>query len=69
MDQLVNLLKEKTGLDDAMAEKVVGFIKEHMHEIPKMLGGDLGDKAKGLLGGAGGGLMDQAKGLLGGGDD
>ena len=66
MDQLLTLLKERTGIDDATAEKVVGFIQEHLDELPKFLGGDLADKAKDLLGGNADGLLDAAKGFFGG---
>lgn len=60
MDQLIDLLKEKTGIDDATADKVASFIKEHASELPAMLmgGGDSKDNPMG-------GLMDAAKGFLG----
>lgn len=55
MDQLIKLLQEKTGIDEATANKVADFIKEHAHELPQMLsggnGGDIADKAKDMLGG------------------
>lgn len=55
MDQLVKMIADKVGLDEEMAAKVAEFIKDHIHELP------------GLLGGAGlDGLKDQAGGLLGG---
>lgn len=73
MDQLITLLKEKTGIDDATADKVAQFIKEHAHEIPQLLGkAGLGDVASKVMGGGPqgvnnplGGVMDAAKGLLG----
>lgn len=63
MDQLITLLKEKTGLSDEMADQVAKFIQEHLHELPKLLGGEMGERLEntGL-----GGLMEHAKGFLGG---
>jgi hypothetical protein len=55
MDELIKMIADKVGLDEATASKVAVFIKEHMHEIPGMLGGAGLD-----------GLKDQAGGLLGG---
>jgi hypothetical protein len=55
MDQLIKMISEKVGVDEATAERVVGFIQEHIHELPGLL----------AQGGASG-LADQAKGLLGG---
>jgi hypothetical protein len=55
MEELVNQLIEKVGLDKATAEKVVAFLKEHAAEVPQWLQGaagqDLLNKAKGSLGG------------------
>lgn len=64
MDQLIEQLCAKTGIDRATADKVAQFIKNHAHEIPQWI-----SQAKS---GEGGNVMDQAKGLLGGfmgGDD
>lgn len=55
MDQLVKMIADKVGVDEATAQKVAQFIQEHAHEIPALLG-------KGGLDG----LKDQAGGLLGG---
>jgi hypothetical protein len=63
MDQLIKLLQEKTGISDDQAKNVANFIQEHIHELPKMLGGDVGKK---LEQGGLGGVMDAAKGFLGG---
>lgn len=55
MDELIKMIADKVGLDEATAGKVAVFIKEHINELP------------GILGGAGlDGLKDQAGGLLGG---
>ncbi len=59
MEQLINLLKEKTGIDDATANKIADFIKEHADELPAMLmGGNNKDNPMA-------GIMDAAKGLMG----
>ena len=55
MEEFVNKLVEKVGIDRATAEKVVAFLKEHAAEVPKWLQSDaatdLLSKAKGGLGG------------------
>lgn len=56
MEDLVNQLVAKVGIDKATAEKVVNFLKEHASEIPKWLGEN--DFAKGM--------MDKLPGGLGG---
>jgi hypothetical protein len=55
MEEFINQMIEKVGIDRATAEKVVAFLKEHAADLPR------------LLGNAGGaeGLLDQAKGLFG----
>lgn len=54
MEELINQLVAKTGIDRDTAMKVADFIKNHAAEIP------------GWLGKAGlGGLEQQAEGLLG----
>ena len=55
MEQLVNQLMAKVGLDREKAEKVVEFLKENAHKVPEWLGGS--DLAKGL--------MDKLGGLFG----
>ena len=52
MQELVNQLVQRVGLDQASAEKVAQFLKEHAGEIPQWLQGS--DMAKGLLGKVGG---------------
>ncbi|HRK21938.1 MAG TPA: hypothetical protein PLX06_09020 [Fimbriimonadaceae bacterium] len=60
MEELINNLAEKVGLDRGTAEKVADFIKDHASEIPgwiaqsglaDKLPGGLGDTLSGLLGG------------------
>lgn len=66
MEQLIKLLKEKTGVDDATADKIGAFIQEHLQDFPKLLGGDLAQKAEGLLQNSpAAGLLDAAKDALG----
>jgi len=58
MEDFIQTLMAKVGLDRATAEKVVSFVKDHADEIPKWLGqsgvldklpGGLGDKLGKLL--------------------
>lgn len=60
MEEFISNLSEKVGIDRATAEKVVDFIKDHLDDLPGLLGG------AGGVGGMLGGLADKAKGLLGG---
>jgi hypothetical protein len=59
MNELVNKLVEKVGLDGETAQKVVDFLKEHASEVPQWLasegGQDILGKIKGELGGLFGG--------------
>jgi hypothetical protein len=59
MNELVNKLVEKVGLDGDTAQKVVDFLKEHASEVPGWLASEGGqnvlDKIKGELGGLFGG--------------
>lgn len=79
MDQLVNLVVEKTGIPQEAASKavevVMGFLKDKLPPpVAAQLDGVLsGQGAGGVAGQAqqqaqqgAGGLMDQAKGMLGG---
>ncbi len=38
MEEFVNQLSEKVGIDKETAQKVADFIKDHASEIPKWLG-------------------------------
>lgn len=60
MEDLVNQLVAKVGIDKATAEKVVNFLKENATQIPKWLGEN--EMAKGMLDKLPGGLG----GMLGG---
>lgn len=60
MEELINNLAEKVGLDRATAEKVADFIRDNAAEIPKWIGqsgladklpGGIGDAISGFLGG------------------
>ncbi len=59
MDELVNQLVSKVGIDKATAEKVVNFLKENVTQVPKWLGqAGIADKLPGGLGGMFGGKKD-----------
>ncbi len=51
MDDLIEGLTEKVGIDKETAEKVVAFLKENASEIPALLAkAGLADKLPGGLG-------------------
>jgi hypothetical protein len=51
MDELVEKLTAKVGLDPEMARKVVDFLKEHADEVPSWLArAGIKDKLPGGLG-------------------
>jgi hypothetical protein len=51
MEDFIEGLVAKVGLDRATAEKVVAFVKEHADEVPKWLASSgLADKLPGGLG-------------------
>lgn len=62
MEDLINQLVAKTGIDKETATKVANFIQEHAADIPKWLG------QSGILDKLPGGIGDQLSGLLGGND-
>ena len=55
MEDLMDKLVEKTGIDRETANKVVEFLKEHAAEIPGWLGqvglGGITEKVGGIFGG------------------
>lgn len=52
MDELINQLVSKVGLDRPTAEKVVNFLKDNAGQLPKWLGqAGIADKLPGGLGG------------------
>jgi hypothetical protein len=55
MEEFIQQMIEKVGIDRATAEKVIAFLQEHAADLPALLG-----KAGGAEG-----LLDQAKGLFG----
>ncbi len=59
MEQLVNLLVEKVGLDSATAKRVADFLQEHASQVPQWLASEQAksvlDKLPGGLGGFFGG--------------
>lgn len=59
MEELINQLVAKTGIDRGIAENVAKFIQDHAAEIPQWLGQGFADKLPG-------GLGDMLGGMLGG---
>ncbi len=58
MEEIINGLMEKVGLDKEQAEGVIEYLKENASKLPELLGGgldDLKDKLPGALGGLLGG--------------
>jgi hypothetical protein len=49
MENLINDICEKTGIDRATAEKVAGYLKDNMGRIPTLLQGG-GGGLKGVAG-------------------
>jgi len=58
MEQFIEGLTEKVGLDRDQAERVVDFVKEHWSEIPQWLG------SSGILDRLPGGLGERLEGML-----
>ncbi len=65
MEEFINQLTSKTGIDRATAEKVVNFLKDNPQELTKLLGnvtdklpGGIADKLPGGLGGMFGGKKE-----------
>ncbi len=74
MNELVQLLQEKTGLSQEMAQKVAdtvtGYLKTKLPEpmaagLDSLLGGGAGSQDAGATDG-GGGIMDKAKSMVAG---
>lgn len=58
MDEIINGLITKVGLDKETAEKVIAFLKEHADELPALLAkSGLQSKIGGALPGGLGGLF------------
>ncbi|MBN9386652.1 MAG: hypothetical protein J0I20_01255 [Chloroflexi bacterium] len=63
MEDFINQMVAKVGIDKETAEKVVNFLKEHASELPKIIGENefakgIVDKLPGGLGGMFGGNKD-----------
>jgi len=57
MEEIINGLVEKVGLDKATAEKVIAFLKENADKLPALMKdgvGNIGDLKGKLPGGLGG---------------
>jgi hypothetical protein len=59
MEELINKMVEKVGVDRATAERVLAFLKEHSGEVVTWLQGEAGQQAVGELTGSLGGLFDK----------
>ena len=57
MEEFVNKLVEKVGVDRTTAEKVFAFLKEHAAEVPKWLQSDAAQKVLGKVPGGLGGML------------
>jgi hypothetical protein len=57
VDELVNKMVEKVGIDRATAEKVLAFLKEHSGEVIQWLQSEAGQQAMSKLPGGLGGLF------------
>jgi hypothetical protein len=66
MDELINGLVKKVGLDEATAKKVVVFLKENAAQLPAMLASN--ETAKSLVDKLPGGVGDMLGGFFGGGE-
>lgn len=75
MNELVQLVQQKTGLSQDMAQKVVdtvtGYLKAKLPEpmasgLDSLLGGSAGSEAAGAAAEDGGGMMDKAKSMVAG---
>ncbi len=62
MEDLKALLIEKTGIDEAAAEKVIGFLDENWDEVAKSIGGEKMED----LGEAVGDVIEDVKGKISG---
>lgn len=55
MEQLINDICEKTGIDRSTAEKVAGYLKDNATKLPQLLGqqggpGGIASKLGGMVG-------------------
>ena len=66
MDELINGLMTKVGLDEATAKKVVAFLKENASQLPALLASN--ETAKALVDKLPGGVGGMLGGLFGGGE-
>ena len=75
MNELVQLVQQKTGLSQEMAEKVVntvvGYLKTKLPEpmasgLDSLIGGGAGTSPAGDAGNDAGGVMDKAKAMVAG---
>jgi hypothetical protein len=66
MDELVNLVSQKTGLSEDKARSAVQVVVEHLRgRLPAPLAGQLDSFLSGSGTGGGGGLTDAVSGVFG----
>ena len=67
MNELVQLVQQKTGISQEMAQQVVQVVISHLKgKLPEPMASGLDNLLAGGGAGSGGGLMDEAKGMMGG---
>ena len=70
MNEIVNLLQQKTGMSQEMAQQAVQIVVSHLKSrLPAPLAGGLDHRmggAAGAEGEAGGGMMSSLENLMGG---
>jgi hypothetical protein len=66
MDEMMQQLMAKTGIDEATATKVVGFVQENWDDVVKWIGGEKLDDVKERAGEVFGDVKDKLSGMFGG---
>ena len=67
MNELVQMVQQKTGLSPEMAQQVVQVVLEHIKgKLPEPMAAGLENLLAGGGGSSGGSMLDEAKGLMGG---
>ena len=58
MENLIDDICQKTGIDRATAEKVAGYMKDNMTRIPELMQASQGGGLKGAVSGIAGNVSD-----------
>ena len=67
MNELVQLIQQKTGLSEDVAQTVVNIVMEHLKgRLPASMAAGLDQLMAGGESAGGGGMMDQAKSMVAG---